>query len=88
MHLKVDTGLGRSGALGADWPDARSARPRALEAEGAVSVVGVWSHFAYADAPEHPTVRAQQERFVEAVAQAERAGCGPRCGTWPTRRRR
>ena len=76
VHLKVDTGLGRNGALGDDWPDLRRRGPPA-EAEGAVEVVGVWSHFAYADAPDHPTVRPQQERFVEAVALAERAGCDP-----------
>jgi alanine racemase len=74
IHLKVDTGLGRNGAFGDDWPVLVDAARR-LEAEGAVRVVGVWSHFVYADAPAHPTVRLQQERFVEAVAQAERAGC-------------
>ena len=47
------------------------------QAEGAVEVTGVWSHFAWADAPAHPTVRAQQERFVEAVGQLERAGVHP-----------
>jgi alanine racemase len=74
VHLKVDTGLGRNGAFGADWPVLLDAA-RALEAEGAVRVVGVWSHFAYADAPDHPTVRLQQERFAEAVREAEKAGC-------------
>ena len=76
VHLKVDTGLGRGGAFAPTGPTSCGrARPR--EAEGAVEVVGVWSHFAYADAPQHPTVRAQQERFVEAVADAERAGVRP-----------
>ena len=76
VHLKVDTGLGRGGAFGAAWDDlVRHVRP--LEAEGAVRVVGIWQHFAHADAPEHPTVLAQQERFFEAVAVAERAGCRP-----------
>jgi alanine racemase len=74
IQLKVDTGLGRNGAFGDDWPVLLDAARR-LEAEGAVRVVGVWSHFVYADAPDHPTVRLQQERFVEAVARAERAGC-------------
>jgi alanine racemase len=40
-----------------------------------VRIVGVWSHFAYADEPDHPTVRHQQEVFAEAVRRAERAGC-------------
>src|SRR6476646_7769922 len=74
IQLKVDTGLGRNGAYGEDWV-ALLAAARRLESEGAVRVVGVWTHFAYADAPDHPTVRLQQQRFVEAVSDAERAGC-------------
>ncbi|PID96133.1 MAG: alanine racemase [Actinomycetales bacterium] len=76
VHLKVDTGLGRGGAFGRDFTELIAAA-RALEAEGSVSVVGIWSHFAYADAPDHPTVRHQQEIFEAAVREAERAGCRP-----------
>jgi alanine racemase len=76
IQLKVDTGLGRNGAWDADFDEIIESAAK-LEAEGVVSVTGVWSHFAYADAPDHPTVRAQQERFVEAVAQVERAGLKP-----------
>lgn len=76
VHLKVDTGLARNGAFGAAWSDlVRGAA--AAAAEQAIEVVGVWSHFAYADAPDHPTVRQQQERFVEAVAELEREGVHP-----------
>jgi alanine racemase len=74
VHLKVDTGLGRGGAYGRDWTPLVSAARR-LEAEGAITVVGAWTHFAHADAPDHPTVLAQQERFFEAVGEAETAGC-------------
>jgi alanine racemase len=74
IHLKVDTGLGRNGAFGDDWTSLLSAA-RALESEGVVAIVGVWSHFVYADEPTHPTVRRQEERFAQAVADAERAGC-------------
>jgi alanine racemase len=74
IHLKVDTGLGRNGAFGDDWQILLAAA-RGLEAEGLVRIVGVWSHFAYADEPMHPTVRRQQERFTQAVGEAERAGC-------------
>ena len=74
IHLKVDTGLGRNGAFGEDWPILLKAARR-LEAEGAVQIVGVWSHFVYADEPTHPTVLAQLERFREAVRDAEQAGC-------------
>ena len=58
MHLKVDTGLSRDGATPADWPDLVAAAARA-QADGEVAVVGLWSHFAYADAPTHPTIGAQ-----------------------------
>jgi alanine racemase len=74
IHLKVDTGLGRNGAFGDDWQRLLSAARR-LESEGVVRIVGVWSHFVYADEPTHPTVRRQEERFALAVADAERAGC-------------
>jgi alanine racemase len=74
IHLKVDTGLGRNGAFGDDW-QVLLAAARRHEAEGLVRIVGVWSHFVYADEPTHPTVRLQEERFAEAVRDAERAGC-------------
>ena len=74
IHLKVDTGLGRNGAFGEDWPTLLHAA-RSLEAEGAVRIVGVWSHFVYADEPTHPMVRSQLERFGQAVHDAEQAGC-------------
>ena len=74
-QVKVDTGLGRGGVL-EDWPETVAALAAAV-ADGALEVTGTWSHFAWADAPQHPTVRAQQERFVEAVAQLERAGVDP-----------
>ncbi|WP_299448913.1 alanine racemase [uncultured Serinicoccus sp.] len=82
VQLKADTGLSRGGAfaLPVEPGDPRTdfealvRHAAALSAEGAIRVVGVFSHFAYADAPEHPTVRAQQEAFADAVRLAERAG--------------
>ena len=76
IHLKVDTGLGRNGAWG-DELDALAAAIGPLQAEGVVTLVGVFSHFAYADAPQHPTVRGQQERFDEVLADLERVGLVP-----------
>lgn len=84
VQLKVDTGLGRNGAYqfspdgvtSSDW-SLLVDRARAFEAEEAVRVTGLFTHFAYADAPEHPTVLAQQEAFADAVALAERAGLRP-----------
>ena len=74
VHLKADTGLGRNGAYGQDFLDLVAAA-RLHEAEGSIRVVGVWSHFAYADEPDHPTVRRQREVFEEAIRAAEAAGC-------------
>jgi alanine racemase len=40
-------------------------------------VAGIWSHFAYADAPDHPTVRSQLDVFREALQVAESRGVEP-----------
>lgn len=76
VHLKADTGLGRGGATPADWPDLVR-RAADLQAEGVVTAVGVWTHFAYADEPGHPTIATQLDVFDEAVRQAEEAGLDP-----------
>ncbi|MCC2320444.1 alanine racemase [Cellulomonas xiejunii] len=73
IHLKVDTGLGRNGLLPAELPDVLAAA-LAAEAEGPVRVVGVWSHLAFADAPDHPVVARQAAVFADAVAAVEAAG--------------
>ncbi|QNF93554.1 alanine racemase [Janibacter sp. YB324] len=77
VHLKVDTGLGRGGAWRDDLAGMLVDAAR-LEAEGVLDVEGIFSHFAYADAPDHPTVRAQQETFGAILEDAERAGLRPR----------
>jgi alanine racemase len=76
VQLKVDSGLGRGGATQADWP-ALVAAARQAESEGVVGVTGVWSHLAYADEPDHPTIGAQERAFEAALAQAESAGLRP-----------
>jgi alanine racemase len=73
VHLKIDTGLSRNGVTQHDWRDVVAATLRA-EAEGAVRLVGVWSHMIWADAPQHPSVLRQIELFGEAVRIAEAAG--------------
>lgn len=77
VHLKVDTGLGRGGAWRDDLAGMLVDAAR-LEAEGVLDVEGIFSHFAYADAPDHSTVRAQQETFGAIHEDAERAGLRPR----------
>jgi alanine racemase len=73
VHLCVDTGLSREGATPDDWPALVAAAGRA-QAEGEISVVGLWSHMAYADAPTHPTIGRQVRVFDEAVEVARAAG--------------
>lgn len=73
VHLKVDTGLGRNGVMPSELHGILQPLLRA-QAEGAVELVGVWSHFAFADEPEHPTVRAQEDVFAAAVRILEGAG--------------
>jgi len=73
VHLKIDTGLSRNGAYVDDWPPLVSA----AAAERAVHVVGIWSHFAYADEPGHPTIGKQLDAFRAALEVAESLGVQP-----------
>jgi alanine racemase len=77
LHLKVDTGMTRGGATLADWPTLCEAAAKAA-ADGLVEVVGVWSHLARADEPDHPANDAQLAAFAEALTVAERVGLAPR----------
>ncbi|WP_371527729.1 alanine racemase [Streptomyces sp. NBC_01283] len=76
IQLKADTGLGRNGCMPADWPELVS-QARQAEAEGLVRVTGIWSHFACADEPGHPSIAAQLALFHEMVAAAEARGIRP-----------
>ncbi|WP_189782227.1 alanine racemase [Streptomyces capitiformicae] len=76
VQLKADTGLGRSGCQPDDWTELVDEALRA-EADGVVSVTGLWSHFACADEPGHPSIEAQLTRFRAMVAYAEERGVRP-----------
>ncbi|MFC8852849.1 alanine racemase [Streptomyces sp. NPDC057144] len=77
VQLKADTGLGRNGCQpGADWEELVGAALRG-EGEGLLRVTGLWSHFACADEPGHPSIAAQLTRFREMTAYAERQGLRP-----------
>jgi alanine racemase len=76
LHLEADTGMSRGGATADDWASLVHAA-LAAEAAGRVRVVGLWSHFACADIPAHPSIEAQLAAFHAAVAFAERAGARP-----------
>ena len=77
VQLKADTGLGRNGCQpGEDWAELVGAALRA-EAEGIVRITGLWSHFACADEPGHPSIAHQLTRFREMLAYAEQQGVRP-----------
>ncbi len=76
VHLKIDTGLSRNGCSAADWPQLAEATAKAA-ATGAIETTGIWSHFAYADAPGHPTIARQIERFGDALDTARGHGVVP-----------
>lgn len=74
VHLKADTGLSRGGATPGAWPGLCAAAART---EG-VEVVGVWSHFAFADGgPDHPVNNRQAVLFAQALEVAAGAGLRP-----------
>jgi alanine racemase len=76
VHLKIDTGLSRNGCYVRDWPDLVAAAAEAQSA-GELEVYGIWSHFAYADEPGHPTTGRQLAAFRDALEVAAQAGVRP-----------
>ncbi|WP_234311631.1 alanine racemase [Streptomyces griseus] len=76
VQLKADTGLGRNGCQPADWPELVG---EALVAEraGHLRITGLWSHFACADEPGHPSIAAQLDVYRAMVAYAEKEGVEP-----------
>lgn len=73
VHLKIDTGLGRAGCPAPDWADFVRMALR-WKAGGRIDVVGIWSHFTVADAPDDRLNTVQVQRFEAAVAEAESLG--------------
>lgn len=77
VHLKVDTGLGRSGAAQSELADV-TREALAATRRGEIEVVGIWSHLAYADSPDHPTIARQLEVFDHSIRLVENQGLEPR----------
>jgi alanine racemase len=77
VHLKLDSGLSRGGATPSDWPELCEAAAKA-EADGTVTVVGLWSHLASSEqGPAHPTNVQQAKAFAEALDVAATKGITP-----------
>ena len=76
IHLKLDTGLSRSGANAEDWQELVEAA-QALQSRGRVHVVGIWSHLANASIANDPSVARQRSRFIDGVRVAREVGLEP-----------
>ena len=77
LHLKVDSGLSRGGATIDTWGELCESAAKA-QADGTVSVTGVWSHFAFGEhGPDHPVNRQQSALFADALSIATSKGLQP-----------
>jgi len=73
VHLKIDTGLSRNGALEHEWEEL----VRAALDDAHLDLVGVWSHLARADEPEVDTTAGQSARFARALDVVHSLGGAP-----------
>lgn len=70
VHLKINTGMNRYGAT----PENAGALARAIVAEPALRLEGVFSHFAQSDERDKSFAAAQLARFHDALARLAAAG--------------
>jgi alanine racemase len=75
VHLEVDTGMTRGGAL-YEWNEL-VAEAKKAELTGAIKVIGVWSHFARADEPGNDFNDLQRNNFERAFEVVKQAGLNP-----------
>lgn len=76
VHLEVDTGMSRGGAL-KEW-NALITETAKLARNGKLEVIGIWSHFARADEPSHSFNDQQRENFQARVKEAREVGIVPK----------
>jgi len=75
VHLEVDTGMSRGGALD-EWSELLG-RAKNYQDSGLIKVIGIWSHFARADEAGHEFNKTQLENFKNAVSEAKSVGITP-----------
>src|SRR5690242_15253528 len=63
VHLKIDTGMSRGGAVPEEWPALIRAALRA-QAAGQIEIKGIWSHLAQSDEPKSAINDAQLATFL------------------------
>ncbi|GAB3076084.1 alanine racemase [Intrasporangium mesophilum] len=76
IHLKLDTGLHRSGCPGEDWARLVTAAA-ALESAGTVRVAGLWSHLSHGGEPDAVATHRQLLMFRVGIDLARAAGLRP-----------
>lgn len=75
IHLEVDTGMSRGGAL-SEWIPLCEQAKRAVDS-GHVKVIGAWSHFARADEPGENLNDQQIANFDSQIIAARESGIDP-----------
>ena len=78
VHLQLDTGMRRVGVPPQDWPHVVDL----LVGLDGLRVTGLWSHFACADEPGHPSVQRQSTEFASGDRDGPRSRARP--GTGPS----
>ncbi|HMJ86149.1 MAG TPA: alanine racemase, partial [Vicinamibacterales bacterium] len=73
-HLKIDTGMNR---LGLRYDNLARTLPDLVGSPN-LELVGLYTHFATADMPEHPLMEQQRQRFEQARAELASRGIRPR----------
>jgi alanine racemase len=73
VHHKLDTGMRRVGTPERDW----GAVMDLLASCDGLRVAGLWSHFACADEPGHPSIEPQSAAFARGVEAARARGITP-----------
>lgn len=76
VHLKMDTGMSRGGAVPDDWPQLLT-WARKYEAAGHLRVRGVWSHLGNSEDREDQRLAAQLQAFEAAAQSVRSAGLDP-----------
>lgn len=76
VHLAIDTGLGREGAVG-NGIDELLQSAVVAQRDGDINVVGIWSHLASADVPGDASVDQQHAVFCDVVARVQAMGLEP-----------
>ncbi len=74
VHVKVDTGMGRGGAL----PEETEPIARAVEASDNLVLAGLYTHLATADEPDEAFARRQLDLFTHLVERWAEQGRRPR----------